>query len=65
MAGSKIVRFNKRGFFGRRFYFRGVSANGQIVFPSEAYNTAAARDKGIEAARRIFRDGEVTAEKAE
>lgn len=36
----------------RLYYFRLVAANGEIVAQSEAYNSAQARDHGIEAVRR-------------
>jgi len=35
------------------FYFRLKAGNGEIVAQSEAYTSAAARDKGITAVKRI------------
>ncbi len=35
------------GWGKRRHYFRGVGENHEIIFPSEGYNTAEARDERI------------------
>lgn len=53
----KIERFSRIGLFGRRWYFRGRGKNGEIVVSSEGYNSPAARDRGIAAAREIFAVG--------
>lgn len=55
----KIERFDRLTLFGRRWFFRARGKNGEIVCPSEPYNSAAARDAGIETAREIFAVGRV------
>lgn len=49
---DKFVTFDRLTFFGRRWFFRYQGNNGEPVFQSEAYNSAASRDKGIRAARK-------------
>ena len=34
----KVVIFSRRGLFGRRFYFRIVAANGELLTNSEGYH---------------------------
>lgn len=52
MKHGAFVTFSRMGWRGRRWYFRYVAPNGETVFTSEAYNSSAARDGGIAAARR-------------
>lgn len=52
MAHKRFTTFDRRTLRGRRWFFRYQAPNGEIVFQSEAYNSAAARDNGIEAARK-------------
>lgn len=47
-----FVTFDRLTLFGRRWFFRYIGNNGEPVFPSEAYNSPAARDRGIVAARK-------------
>lgn len=47
-----FITFDRRTLRGRRWFFRYQGNNGEPVFQSEAYNTKAARDNGIAAARR-------------
>jgi hypothetical protein len=54
---GRVETFDRLTIWGRRWYFRAVAANGEIVSHSEAYNSAEARDGGIEATRRVFRYG--------
>lgn len=49
---KRFVEFDRVTWFGRRWFFRYRAENGETVFQSEAYNSAAARDRGIEAARQ-------------
>jgi uncharacterized protein YegP (UPF0339 family) len=52
-----IEWFSRRGLLGRRWYFRVKADNGEIVAPSEAYNSPEAREKGTEAlCRTILED---------
>lgn len=46
-----FVTFDRMTLLGRRWFFHYRGNNGEIVFQSEAYNSAAARDRGIAAAR--------------
>jgi len=46
-----FVAFDRMTLFGRRWFFRYQGNNGETVFQSEAYNSPAAREKGIQAAR--------------
>ena len=48
---NRFVTFTRRGLRGKRWYFRYQASNGETVFQSEGYNSAAAREKGIKAAR--------------
>lgn len=52
MAQARFDTFDRLTLRGRRWFFRFKAPNGEIVFQSEAYNSAAARDNGIEAARK-------------
>lgn len=47
-----FVTFDRLTLRGWRWFFRYQGSNGEPVFQSEAYNSAAARDDGIEAARK-------------
>lgn len=49
---NAFVTFDRFTLRGRRWFFTYKAENGEPVFQSEAYNSAAARDNGIEAARR-------------
>jgi uncharacterized protein YegP (UPF0339 family) len=40
-------RFDRMTLFGRRYYFHFIGRNGEIVLPSEGYNSAAARDQTL------------------
>ena len=52
MRRGKFERFHRSdGKFEMKYYFRLKAGNGEIVAQSEAYNTAAARDKGIRSVR--------------
>lgn len=55
MAQDRVERFSKLTIFGRRYYFRAVAANNEIVIPaSQPYNSPEGRERGIRAARRII-----------
>lgn len=55
MNEDRIEIWDQLTLFGRRFYWRAVSANNAIVAgPGEGYNSEAARNKGLAAARRIL-----------
>ena len=63
---DRTVRFgrvecysNKTASIGRRWYWRARSPNGEIVADSaEGYNSAAARDDGLDAARSALLHGQ-------
>lgn len=55
---KRFITFDAETEDGRRWFFRYQAPNGEPVFQSEAYNSAAARDRGIEAARKCA-DAEV------
>lgn len=56
----KIERFSRLTLWGRRWFWRGRGANGEIVIPlSEPYASAQARDAGIVAAREIMTVGTI------
>ena len=44
----RFETYDRLTLFGRRFYFRLVGANHEKIAYGEAYNTADARDHGIE-----------------
>jgi uncharacterized protein YegP (UPF0339 family) len=46
-ATWRIETYSRRGLRGRRWYFRARGANGEPIFPSEAYTTAKARDDTV------------------
>lgn len=43
----KFVKFDRLTFFGRRWFFTIVGDNGEPLAQSEAYNSAANRNRGI------------------
>lgn len=47
-----FVTFDRLTLRGWRWFFRYQADNGETVFQSEAYNSQAARDNGIKAARK-------------
>jgi uncharacterized protein YegP (UPF0339 family) len=47
-----FVTFDRMTLRGRRWFFRYQGNNGEPIFQSEAYNSKAARDNGIAAARQ-------------
>ena len=51
MSDKRFIRFSRFTLRGRRWFFRFQGDNSKTIFPSEAYNSAAARDRGIEVAR--------------
>jgi hypothetical protein len=44
----------KNGLLGRRWYWHGVAANGEITMQSEIYNSRDAAYNGIRATARLF-----------
>ena len=48
---GRYERFERTGKRGRRYYFRLVAGNGEIVGHCQAYKSPEARDKGIRSMR--------------
>lgn len=56
---GSVECYHKRTRFGVRHYWRAKSSNGNIVADSgEGYNSEAARDEGLDLARRALTNGQ-------
>lgn len=64
MNEDRIEIWDRLTLLGRRWYWRAVAGNGEIVAIGEGYNSAEARNRGIGTASRILAKGQIMDGKA-